>query len=127
MPSIVDQLKAIRAAIRSHRDQIGDARCWLDDDLAALSEDGLVRELLHTQQAVRVHRDIVGRERTLENDRALYLVLPERLTADFRLPSEAEFLGEAKAPTAGCPSFWRSHQSCKSETHDVHAWGPCAS
>ena len=36
-----------------------------------------------------------------------------------------EFIGEAKAPHAGCPAFWRSHANCPVERHNLHRWGPC--
>lgn len=98
-----------------------------DKDIESMTQVELEGELLRLQAAVRVHRDIQDRERTLEDDRELYRALPEMLTADFRLPPEPDFLGEARAPKAGCPSFWRSHQDCATETHDIHRWGPCAS
>jgi hypothetical protein len=174
------KLKELRQAIRSHRDQKGDDRCWLDDpglwalvdgsisepkapppfeemmaacrafyvhrrsdapdaapadavtdptkwddDLVSMADDAVRTELTRTEDAIRAHRDVSGRPRTLDDDRRLYAILPERLPADFRLPPEDEFLGEAKKPTAGCPSFWRSHQSCPCAEHDPHRWGPC--
>lgn len=96
-----------------------------DADLRAMRHAELVEVLFALQQSIRAHRDISSQKRTLEGDRALYALLPEKLPADFRLPPEPEFLGEAKAPKAGCPSFWRSHQNCPAEKHDLHRWGPC--
>ena len=96
-----------------------------DADLRAMQHAELVETLTALQQSIRAHRDISSRKRTLQDDRALYALLPEKLPADFRLPPEPDFLGEAKAPKAGCPSFWRSHSNCKTEMHDLHRWGPC--
>ena len=180
MSEVLQSIKILRKAIRYHRDQKGDDRCWLDDehlwallpeakssprslppfqemmkrcaafhrfrrlenpdvvstndisnpldwdrDLQEVEESKLFEKLEHLQNAVRKHRNISNRERTFEDDRELYLVLPEKLPADFRLPPESEFLGEAKAPCAGCPSFWRSHERCGTDKHDLHRWGPC--
>ncbi|NBS41302.1 hypothetical protein EBS80_01425 [bacterium] len=175
----VDALLRLRAAIRHHRDQKGDNRCWLDDwrlwnklrdvafvDDTVIPDDAMARceayyrhrrsetadpmpanairdrrrwnadidnlsrakqydELSRIESAIRAHRDIVGRERTLDDDRALYAILPENLPADFRLPPEDQFLGETLAPHAGCPAFWRSHGSCPGTCHNLHTWGPC--
>lgn len=176
-----DLKKAIivrREAIRLHRDQKGDDRCWLDDylvwkllddtrampqfsmeegmekckeffahrnsdftdsrhpeavvdrnlwdaDLASCNEFKLFIELLMVQNAILEHREVHGRPRTIADDRMLYSLLPEKKPADFRLPSRDKFLGEAKAPHAGCPSFWRSHANCPKERCDLHNWGPC--
>lgn len=173
-----DDIKRLRHAIRLHRDQRGDDRCWLDDlrlwkllpdtvlDDTAIPDDAMDRcrayyrnrradaadpippeavrdrkrwnddldgmstnrgreELRRLTAAVARHRDVEGRERTIDDDRALYAVLPEKLPADFRLPPEPEFLGEALAPRAGCPAFWRSHGACAGACHDLHRWGPC--
>ncbi|MDO8520672.1 MAG: hypothetical protein Q7S52_01000 [bacterium] len=106
-------------------DAITDPAHW-DDDLGNMSLDDLHDELLRIQKALGVHRDIVGRPRTVADDRTLYGVLPEKIPADFRLPAKEEFLGEARAPHAGCPAFWRSHDGCKG-CHDYHKWGPCES
>lgn len=62
--------------------------------------------ILQCRNAIRAHRDARG------DDRLPYAVLPEKIPCDFRLPPEAEFLGEAIAPHAGRPSFWRSHSAC---------------
>ena len=112
-------------------DAVLDPTQW-DGDLAGMSNEELVKELMRIQQAIRTHRDISGRlacrsgrPRTFEDDRALYVVLPEKIPADFRLPPEDEFLGEAKSPRAGCPSFWRSHAGCSVGKHNLHQWGPC--
>ena len=176
---LMTAIRERRKAIRSHRDQKGDDRCWLDDclvwamladspseppmlsfeegmclcrefysfrraeaadpvgqdaltdprlwdrDLFPMDQAGLLAELRRIQQAIFMHRNIVHRHRTLEDDRDLYGVLPEKVPADFRLPPEPDFLGEAAAPHAGCPSFWRSHASCQGPC-DLHAWGPCS-
>ncbi|MDP3963143.1 MAG: hypothetical protein Q8Q39_01465 [bacterium] len=105
-------------------DAITDPAHW-DDDLATTDAVWLVEELARMQQAIRWHRDIGDRPRTVDDDRLLYAVLPEKLPADFRLPPPEDFLGENKAPGAGCPSFWRSHLNCPVEQHDLHRWGPC--
>jgi len=178
--SILCQLKSGRAALRYHRDQKGDDRCFLDDyivwaklsesvhvftilprfedamhlcrmfhsfrnaiqadvipddvvidsaqwddDLMGNCEEELLAKLSVLHEAIRVHRDIISRPRTADDDRALYAVLPEKVPADFRLPSEAEFLGEACAAQAGCPAFWRSHMNCLRNVHNFHQWGPC--
>lgn len=102
---------------------IRDPLHW-DDDLIRASEEELLGELLHIQEAIRRHRDIEGAPRTILDDRMLYAILPEKIPADFRLPPEDEFLGEARAPKAGCPSFWRSHAACPAP-HDLSHWGPC--
>lgn len=180
----VDDLRDLilerRLAIRTHRDQRGDDRCWLDDyvvwamledspcaptvlpsfetgmqlcwqfyhwrraevadlvpadaildsnlwdnDLEQMSAGQLFEELARIQSAIRQHRDINGRLRTIDDDRLLYMILPEKISADFRLPAEQDFLGEAKAPSAGCPAFWRSHSCCLVLHHNLHQWGPC--
>lgn len=105
-------------------DAIIDPLRW-DDDLAATNGIGFIEELMRIQEAIEQHRDIAGRIRTSEDDRLLYAVLPEKLPADFRLPPREDFLGEAKAPHAGCPAFWRSHAHCPTTRHDLHRWGPC--
>lgn len=32
-PALIDELRDIRLAVRTHRDQIGDYRCWVDDQV----------------------------------------------------------------------------------------------
>ncbi len=96
-----------------------------DKDLEFKTQDELTEELNQLYFRIVAHRDIFDRPRTLEDDRKLYAVLPEKIPADFRLPPENEFLGEALAPGAGCPAFWRSHESCLVSRHDLHKWGPC--
>jgi hypothetical protein len=63
------------------------------------------------------------RELTLDDDRQLYMALPEKIPADFRLPPEPEFLDRAK-DGAGCPNFWNSHTTCGNACN-LHQWGPC--
>lgn len=176
----VKMIRQIRYSIRTHRDQKGDDRCWLDDylvwkfldegssdlqtmpsflegmrlcrdffiyrrvetpdpippdaiqdplrwddDLVNMDLSMLQSELERLKQALAAHRDVFGRLRTFEDDRRLYAELPEKMPADFRLPPEEAFLGEAAAPCAGCPSFWRSHAPCSTRKHDLHKWGPC--
>ena len=96
-----------------------------DKDLDHLTPSQLWYELSRLQNAISKHRDIFDRNRSIDDDRELYNVLPEKIPADFRLPPKEEFLGEAKAPTAGCPSFWRSHGQCTTRDHNFHCWGPC--
>lgn len=135
LPSYEEMMKRCGAFYRLRRADVPDAvpvgaiqnpSAW-DEDLNTMNEIELKRELRRMQEAVRIHRDIQNQERTIEDDRALYQALPERLTADFRLPPEPDFLREARAPVAGCPSFWRSHQNCPSAKHDIGTWGPCSS
>ena len=177
---LVSEIKKRRRAIRKHRDQKLDDRCWLDDywlyefledalpsptrlpnftemmercrefytlrrkaepdpipsdaildcnhwneDLKFLDENGLCTELHKIQCALSNHRDVSAGPRSVQSDRELYGVLPEKIPADFRLPEEADFLGERKSPHAGCPSFWRSHMNC-TKPCDIHSWGPCS-
>ncbi len=107
-------------------DAIISPRDW-NADLLGLGAKELLRKLKQLEEAIARHRDIVGRPRTCDDDRALYAVLPEKMPSDFRLPPEDEFLGEAKAPTAGCPAYWRSHQDCPNRVSgcNVNKWGPC--
>lgn len=101
-----------------------DPALW-DKDLDDMTPTLLWFELAKTQRRIRHHRDIFGRNRSIDDDRELYNVLPEKIPADFRLPPREEFLGEARSPTAGCPAFWRSHQQCAARSHNLHCWGPC--
>lgn len=177
MEALISQILELRQAIRYHRDQIGDDRCWLDDylvwnalpetkqvvrlptyeegmkkcrafyenrnegyreeipsdaildanrwdnDLVKNSHEDLTAKLVLLERAIRKHYDIHNRERTIEDDKELYSVLPEKIPADFRLPCEKDFLGTTKKDT-GCPQFWKSHQHCPGE-HNLHQWGPC--
>lgn len=95
-----------------------------DQDLLGMTEAALQEEYSRIRLAICGHFDKKG-SLTIDDDRALYNILPEKLPADFRLPRTAEFLGEEKAPHAGCPSFWRSHAQCRSSGHNLHRWGPC--
>ncbi len=101
-------------------------RFW-NSDLLGLGAKELLGKLKQLEEVIARHRDIKDRPRTTDDDRALYAVLPEKLPADFRLPSRDEFLGEALAPHAGCPAFWRSHADCPERVSgcNVHDWGPC--
>ena len=101
-------------------------RYW-NSDLLGLGAKELLGKLKQLEEAIARHRDIVGRPRTCDDDRALYAVLPEKMPADFRLPPRDEFLGEAKEPNAGCTAFWGSHKDCPDRVSgcNVHAWGPC--
>ncbi|MBX4187829.1 MAG: hypothetical protein KW793_01695 [Candidatus Doudnabacteria bacterium] len=101
-----------------------DRKDW-DADLFNKPREKMVNTLLEIQLAIYQHSHIPDKYRTACDDRALYRVLPERLPPDFRLPPREEFLGEAKAPNAGCPSFWRSHERCPGDKHNLHYWGPC--
>ncbi len=103
-------------------DVIYDKARW-DEDLTMIGEDGLRYELANLENAIKKHRDISGCERTVDDDRELYAVLPEKLPADFRLPREEDFLGTTKT-NAGCPQFWESHHTCLGK-HNLHQWGPC--
>ncbi len=99
-----------------------DKREW-DKDLRIMDDEQLKDELLKLENAIRKHYEIIDRERTVDDDRELYSVLPEKIPADFRLPSEEDFLGTTKT-NAGCPQFWKSHSSCSGK-HNLHQWGPC--
>lgn len=105
-------------------DAIFDKSQW-DADLVSMTKEQLANELMHIQEAIRRHRDIDNRPRSANDDRLLYSILPEKIPADLRLPPEGEFLGEAKAPHAGCPAFWKSHANCPAAAHNLHQWGPC--
>jgi hypothetical protein len=96
-----------------------------DGDIARMTHAELVKCLVALQTNIRNHANIKDRPRNIDDDRALYGALPDRVAADFRLPPEPDFLGDAKAPHAGCPSFWRSHGTCAGAKHDLHKWGPC--
>ena len=101
-----------------------DPKTW-DDDLLVMTNDELEKEFLRLQHAIQTHQESKEKPLAIEDDRLLYKVLPEKLPADFRLPPEEDFLGEGKQPNAGCPSFWRSHETCPCKEHDLHRWGPC--
>lgn len=172
-----NHIKELRTAIRYHRDQTGDDRCWLDDhlvwnllpelkqdvdlpgyeegmkkctsffkcrnaislpeipqnaildpakwneDLPIMNDLQLIAELEKLKMAIKRHHDIQNRERTLEDDKELYAVLPEKIPADFRLPSEEDFLGTTRT-NAGCPQFLKSHSQCAGK-HKFDQWGPC--
>ncbi|MDP3770538.1 MAG: hypothetical protein U1A23_03695 [Candidatus Sungbacteria bacterium] len=105
-------------------DAILDYSLW-DDDLACMTKDRLLDALEQIQNVIWRHYDIGERLRTIEDDRVLYAVLPEKIPGDLRLPLEDEFLGQSRAPHAGCPAFWRSHDTCPVRCHNLHAWGPC--
>lgn len=105
-------------------DAVLDPKDW-DRDIEVMNDDALAEELVRIRTAVRRHRDAACNPITIDDDRDLYSILPERVPADFRLPPEDDFLGEAKAPHAGCPSFWRSHGNCALKSHNLHLWGPC--
>ncbi len=107
------------------KNAIREERLW-NKDLLSMSKTRLEEELSLIQQAIKAHRDIFGRHRTIDDDRLLYKILPEKLPADFRLPPRRDFLGDCKAPRVGCPSFIRSHQSCTAKVCDLHKWGPCS-
>ena len=102
---------------------IKDKRRW-DDDLPS-SHRNLVVGLNCLQMAILSHQhtSLLG-GLTPFFDRRLYDILPEKIPADFRLPSQEEFLGEKLAPGAGCPAFWRSHELCRTSC-DLGKWGPC--
>ena len=100
-----------------------------DIDLLGKTTDELRTEARRLYTVIHVHHAIEGvekRPRIIDDDRALYAALPEGITTDFWLPPEEEFLGEVKAPCAGCPAFWRSHAHCAVLRHNLHQWGPCS-
>jgi hypothetical protein len=83
----------------------------------------MMAEMARLKHAIRTHRDIKDRPRSIEDDRVLYAVMPEKIPGNFQLPPIDEFLGRAKEG-AGCPTFWESHEKCVGGCN-VHAWGPC--
>ncbi len=95
-----------------------------DIDLDNMLDNEIEDTYKNLLDAIQKHKNIFSHERTWQDDEELYNILPEKIKADFRLPSEEDFLGEGKVPHAGCPSFWRSHEKCTQE-HDIHMWGPC--
>lgn len=99
-------------------------RMLWDSDLRRSNEKAMLDKLVEIQMAIKAHRDHMG-VRTLTQDRHLYSILPEKLPADFRLGPREKFLGEARAPKAGCPSFWRSHATCRPGLCSIRVWGPC--
>jgi len=111
-------------------DAILDPAEW-DRDLDGKDWEHHLNTLVALQKAALRFRNIRLVEKraiTIDDDRALYSILPEKIPADFCLPSEEEFLGEALAPRAGCPAFWRGHLTlcaagCK---HNFHKKGPCS-
>lgn len=175
--NVRSQIIEMRNAIRSHRDQKGDDRCWVDDhavyntvpsirqkvhlptfdegmrkcrlfykkrnalsmdeipadailnpakwndDLTEMNAEDLKQEHSRLETAIIKHYNISYDQKTKEDDKNLYSVLPEKIPADFRLPSEQDFLGTVKS-NAGCPQFWNSHANCLGE-HYIHQWGPC--
>ena len=160
---LVATLEVIRAAVREHRDQIGDYRCWVDDevlyhrilpelsgvqptvppasefirlcesyfnrrqdpceppqqipldssvgplqhdhdssldaDLAEKSVESLQSEIEDWYRAIRTHREKGHHQRTHEDDKTLYLALPERVSAVTQLPPRDLFLGK------NCPAY----------------------
>ncbi len=66
------------------------SRNFWNSDLREMTMKHLDEEQRRLKQAILCHRDIVERPRTLNDDRALYRVLPEKLVADFRLPPGEE-------------------------------------
>ncbi len=108
-------------------DAILDPAHW-DNDLVGMTSDRLSLEVTTLREEIRFHYSRFmnyGFEQAVQADRDLFLLLPEKLPADFRLPTEDEFLGEKLAPNAGCASFWRSHQTC-GVSCNLHKWGPCS-
>ncbi len=106
-------------------DAITNPSLW-DADIETMNYNEAFQELEWIMLMIGQHYInplIPKRVRTLEDDRKLYAALPEKMPADFRLPPEEEFLGEAK-PQVGCPAFWKSHVSCGKRC-DLHKWGPC--
>jgi hypothetical protein len=130
LPSFDDGMRRCAEFYRHRRADAADAGeaapvPGADADIPGMPHADLVKCLAALQAAIRAHSDVKDRPRNLDDDRALYAALPEKVAPDFRLPPEAEFLGEAKAPHAGCPSFWRSHENCPAGRHNLHCWGPC--
>lgn len=98
-----------------------------DFDLTNAMQSSLRGKLWTLQHALYKHREVVHqeqRERTCEDDRRLYRVLPEKIVADFRLPTRNAFLGKEIYPNGGCPAYWDSHKNCPGP-HDFTKPGPC--
>lgn len=111
------------------RGAILDPAHW-DDDLEAHAHDPawLMAELFRIGLVImRLHQIWRSRNPHYLNWREyqrLYALLPEGLPADTRLPPEDEFLGEARAPHAGCPAYVRSHEGCAPEVRcALTTWG----
>lgn len=103
-------------------DAIIDPDHW-DEDLRGMTYEQALDELVKIQEAIRRHGEVRDCLRTIDDDRALYAILPEKVPADFRLPPEDEFL-LGKKSGAGCPNFWDSHSAC-GRSCNLHQWGPC--
>lgn len=106
---------------------IGRKSRWDDDLHDCRAKSTLRGKLWALQCAIYEHREIPlreSRERTADDDRRLYRVLPEKLVADFRLPTRAAFLGKELYPNGGCPAYWDSHLHCQGP-HDFTKPGPC--
>ena len=71
----------------------------LDADIESFTLHDLENEVDRILGAIRVHRLIGYDQRTYEDDRTLYLHLPEKTLAITRLPSRELFLGR------GCPDY----------------------
>jgi len=126
-PNFEDGMKACRKfyEFRRKEDFIPRKDTVFDDrDLNVMSDDDLFSELTLLESAIRKHRDILNRPRTWKDDEELYMVLPDGISADFRLPPKEEFLDGVKEG-CGCPNFWKSHENCEEKTCDLHNWGPC--
>ena len=104
-------------------DMIEDPRHW-DDDLRRMSSDKLLNELAKIQEAIYQHCFVGYRIRTLNDDRKLYAVLPEKVPVNAVLPAWECFIGDEGTPNAGCPSFIRSHGTCRGLCN-LNQWGPC--
>lgn len=95
-----------------------------NSDLDSMNSSSLAKELEKIEETARKHRDTPILELTVEDDKTLYQILPENISADFRLPPREQFLGTSN-PCAGCPNFWKSHANCKAKKHNFQSWGPC--
>lgn len=95
-----------------------------DSDLVRMSSESLWEEYTKLEKGIIKFDSIPIEKRTIEHDRELYSLLPEKIPADFRLPCERDFLEVREGATAGCPQFWKSHENCSGE-HNIHQWGPC--
>ena len=99
-----------------------------DPMLHNLRHVDLAKIFIRINYAILRHRDVEKlrkRPRNANDDRRLFReTLPEKIPADFRLPSEHEFLHNAVG-RHGCEAFWASHAGCGPECN-LHAWGPCS-
>lgn len=68
----------------------------MDADLGKMKKEELKQEILKLRSAIRKHRNEKGHDRCWLDDNELYMVLPEKESADTKLPTWQEFSAECK-------------------------------